>query len=112
MIHPSRLTAPGESAGRFSCPVCSHYPFEFTVRCHLSLGSCVFTASCNGCGMYFDLVVPQDVLDVRDLRQSAGHCPRCGSVDRAATLWCTNHSGFCSYYVECKECGLDEVARN
>ena len=60
--------------------------------------------------MYFDLVVPKDELDVRDLRQSAGPCPRCGAVDRAATLQCTDHSGSCSYHVECKECGLDEGA--
>ncbi len=98
------------AASRAVCPYCEHHGLEFTLRCDLGYGPCLFTARCDQCSASLEIVVSESELDPAALSSSVGPCSGCGDARRVATLSCSEKTQACVYHVECRACGRKSSA--
>lgn len=101
----NRSTDLSAAASRAACPYCTHRGLDFTLRCDLGYGPCLFTARCGQCDASLEIVVSESELDPAGLSSTVGPCPECGDARRIATLSCSERTQACVYHVECRTCG-------
>jgi hypothetical protein len=92
-------------ATKTPCPGCGSLKLEFALRCDLSYGACLYSASCAACGAFFEVVTADSAPDDDALARSVAPCGKCGGTMRTASLHCEISSRSCVYTLECAACG-------
>jgi hypothetical protein len=91
-------------ARRTPCPNCGTSKLDFTLRCDLSYGACLYSASCESCGAHFEIITAESAPDVAELTDTVAPCGTCGGTMRTASLHCEISSRSCVYRLECSTC--------
>jgi transcription elongation factor Elf1 len=91
-------------ARKTPCPECGNPNLDFTLRCDLSYGACLYSANCTSCGASLEIVTGESAPDGKVLTDSVAPCPKCGDTSRIATLHCEISSRSCVYTLECATC--------
>jgi hypothetical protein len=91
-------------ARKTPCPGCGNPKLDFTLRCDLSYGGCLYTANCTSCGASLEIVTSESVPDGKVLTNAVAPCAKCGDTSRIATLQCEISSRSCVYTLECATC--------
>ena len=93
---------------RISCPFCADGKLDLVLRCDVHADRCLFIASCQFCGMRYD--VDLETTDLLDREHPAQErfpkmiCPRCGSAECTLNFRCSVASRRCAYEVLCAAC--------
>ena len=91
-------------AHRTPCPACGSLTLDFTLRCDLSSGGCLYSACCARCSELFEILAAQNGPDLEAISDVAAPCEICGGTAKTATLHCELSSRSCVYTLECSEC--------
>jgi hypothetical protein len=91
-------------ARKTPCPECGSLKLDFALRCDLSYGACLYSASCASCGAFFEIVTADTAPDDAALASTVAPCVKCGGTMRTASLHCEISSRSCVYTLECATC--------
>jgi len=91
-------------ASKTPCPDCGRLKLDFSLRCDLSYGACLYSASCPACGAAFEIVTADAAPDDATLADRVAPCEKCGGTMRTASLHCEISTRSCVYTLECASC--------
>ncbi|MCI0587058.1 MAG: hypothetical protein L0323_09490 [Planctomycetes bacterium] len=87
------------------CPACGALNLQFTLRCDLGLGACLWTARCDNCLTLYEIVLSEGPSFAEALAGRAPDCSSCGRTRLRPRLTCTLETRTCVYALECDSCG-------
>ena len=91
-------------ARKTPCPECGDLNLDFSLRCDLSYGACLYSAKCSSCGAILEIVTAEATPEDSTLIGSVAPCKKCGGTTRKASLHCEISSRSCVYKLECATC--------
>ena len=87
-----------------TCPQCNDRRFDLSLRCDLSFGECLYTMTCEGCGLVYHVEKPDEGDDTATSR-----CTECNDGNMLLTMICSNDTHSCREVYACERCCAVDV---
>lgn len=98
------LTEMQKMLNKVSCPACHASTIDVALRCDLGYGECIAVATCQTCGMLYEVSTEHHVLEEGRKEVGSPVCPHCDTDDCELEMRCELPSRQCFYVMCCRKC--------